>query len=136
VSDTPVDVAKAEPQEMKALVRRPVAELLEPIDPADMRNVWQAVVRAATTESNMKAAEVAGRWWRHRQRVLRLDLPPVDAAAGVAKAYLVALVAAGEITPREGRDVSTLVENRRKAIFAQDLEQKLYELERMPLPWG
>ena len=62
--------------------------------------------------------------------MVRLDLAPIDDASGVARAQaqLLALVAAGEITPREGRDVSAMVENRRKAIETLDFEPQLHAL--------
>jgi hypothetical protein len=122
MTDTPSDDANA-------LMIRPMVQWLDPIDPADMRAIWQAVVKAAIG-GDMKAAEVARRWWRFRQRALRLDLAPVDDAAGVtrAQAQLLALVAGGEITPREGRDVSVMVEHRRRAIETLELEAELHAI--------
>ncbi len=124
MSDIPTDDAP------KALLIRPIADTaIDPIDPNDMPEIWQAVARAAKG-GDMRAAEVARRWWRFRQRTVRLDLAPIDDAAGVTRVQmqLLALVAAGEITPREGRDVSTMVENRRKAIETLEFEEQLHAL--------
>jgi len=111
------------------LIRPTTAAAIDPIDLEDMREIWRAVATAAKA-GDMRAAEIARRWWRFRQRMLHLALAPIEDAAGVARAQaqLLALVAAGEITPREGRDVSVMVENRRKAIETLEFEAELHAL--------
>jgi hypothetical protein len=128
MSDDPADPA-ANDDTRTALAIRPAMEILDPIDPGDLPAIWKALAQAAIG-GNVGAAEVARRWLRMRQRVLRLDLAPIDDATGVARAQaqLLALVAAGEITPREGRDLSVMVENRRKAIETLEFEPQLHAL--------
>jgi len=110
----------------------PTVAMVDAIDPADMPAIWRAVATAAQG-GDMKAAEVARRWWRFRQRTVRIDLPAIHdlTAIAVAQAHLLALVGAGEITPREGRDVSVMIENRRKAIEMLEWEPTLHELNRI-----
>jgi len=126
MSDTPND--DTPDNDKGALVIRPT-EILDLIDPGDLRAIWKAVAQAAIG-GDMRGAEVARRWIRMHQRMVRLDLAPIDDAAGVARAQvqLLALVAAGQITPREGRDVSVMVENRRKAIETLEFEPQLHAL--------
>jgi hypothetical protein len=123
------DMPKEAPPPDTALVICPTVEILDPVDPGDVRAIWKSVARAAIG-GDMRGAEVARRWVRMRQRVLRLDLAPIDDAAGVARAQaqLLALVATGAITTREGRDLSAMVENRRKAIETLDFEPQLHAL--------
>jgi hypothetical protein len=106
-----------------------IVDPLDPVDAGDVRDIWHAVVQAAKG-GNMKGAEVARRWLRARLRRLRIDLAPIHDLAGVtrAQADLLTLAAAGEITAREGRDFSALVENRRRAIDTLELETTLHAI--------
>lgn len=109
-----------------------VAELVDPLDPidaGDLPEIWRALAQAAKN-GDARSAEVIRRWLRFRRRRLRLDLAPIHDLAGVmrAQAELFALAAAGEITAREGRDFSAMVENRRKAIETLEFEPKLHAL--------
>jgi hypothetical protein len=109
-----------------------VVELVDPLDPidaADLREIWRALAQAAKN-GDVRAAEVVRRWVRVRRRRLRLDLPAIHDLAGVtrAQAELFALAAAGEITVREGRDFSAMVENRRRAIETLEWEPQLHAL--------
>ncbi len=109
-----------------------VVELVDPLDPvdaADLPEVWRALVQG-TKNGDARSAEVLRRWVHFRRRRLRLDLAPIHDLAGVtrAQANLLGLAAAGEITAREGRDFSALVENRRRAIETLELEAMLHKL--------
>lgn len=67
-----------------------------------------------------------------RERLITFQaLPQTGDAAGVAEAQAVILqaVAAGELTPGEAATLSGIVENRRKAIETQELEQRIQALE-------
>lgn len=106
-----------------------IVDPLNPVDAGDVRDIWRAVVQSSTG-GDMRGAEVARRWIRSRLRRLRIELAPIHDLAGVtrAQADLLALAAAGEITAREGRDFSALVENRRRAIETLELETMLHAL--------
>jgi hypothetical protein len=66
-----------------------------------------------------------------KSRLLRIDLPDVADARGVAQAQaaVVASVAEGEITPDEGMALSGLLEARRKALETEELAARLLRLE-------
>lgn len=67
-----------------------------------------------------------------RERLITFEtLPGTEDAAGVAEAQAAILqaVAAGELTPGEAATLSGIVENRRKAIETQELEQRIQALE-------
>jgi hypothetical protein len=123
MSDTPAET----PQRLPAVVE--LVDPLDPIDAADLPDVWRALVQG-TKNGDPRSAEVIRRWVYFRRRRLRLDLAPIHDLAGVARAQadLLALAAAGEITAREGRDFSALVENRRRAIETLELETMLHAL--------
>jgi hypothetical protein len=101
----------------------------EPVTLQDIVDVVQAAVRKAK-EGDMYGAEVVRRYWKSRRETLVLDIGETKTAAGIAEAQgrVLALVCAGEITPREGRDVSTMLENRRKALHTLDQQRDLEEL--------
>jgi hypothetical protein len=107
--------------------RQPDAILLPvaaPIGAQDIVEVARAMVDKAKT-GDARAAEVARRIWA-RQPV-RIDLPPIDDLAGIARAQLevIRLVAAGQIAPHVGKSVSTMLDHRRQAIEALELDQDL-----------
>jgi hypothetical protein len=109
-----------------------VVEIIDPLDPTDagdLRDIWRSLADGAKN-GDVRASEVIRRWLRFRRRRLRLDLAPIHDLAGVARAQaeLFGLAAAGEITAREGRDFSVMVENRRKAIETLEFEPKLHAL--------
>lgn len=67
-----------------------------------------------------------------RERLITFQaLPQTEDAAGAAEAQTAILqaVAAGELTPGEAATLSGIVENRRKAIETQELEQRIRALE-------
>jgi hypothetical protein len=115
------------PPRLPAVVE--IVDPLDPVEPNDLREIWRALAGAAK-QGDVRASEVARRWVRFRRRRLRLDLAAIDDLAGVARAQaeLFALAAVGEITAREGRDFSAMVENRRKAIETLKIEPQLHAL--------
>ncbi len=66
-----------------------------------------------------------------RERSVSLSLPTTESACGVADAQAAILqaVADGELTPGEASTLSGIVENRRRAIETQELEQRIQALE-------
>lgn len=67
-----------------------------------------------------------------KERTVALpDLPETDTAAGVSKAQQTILeaVAAGAITPGEASTLSTVLEQRRKALETMELERRIQALE-------
>jgi hypothetical protein len=66
-----------------------------------------------------------------RGRPIRLELPPIETAAGVSQAQsaTVAAMAGGEITPDEAATVSSILESKRKAIETMELEMRVARLE-------
>jgi hypothetical protein len=75
---------------------------------------------------------VSGLWRAQRPR-LGLDLPRVREAADVADAqeHLVAKLSADRLAPRDALTVSTILENRRRAIESRNDDERLKELERL-----
>jgi hypothetical protein len=101
----------------------------EPATLQDIVDVVQASVRKAK-EGDAWSAEIVRRYWRDRRATLVLDIGETRTAAEIAEAQgkVLALTFAGEITPREGRDVSIMLENRRKALHTLDQQRDLEEL--------
>ncbi|MCK2097121.1 DUF5681 domain-containing protein [Thauera aromatica] len=66
-----------------------------------------------------------------KERPLKLTLPEVQTAEGVAEAQAAILraVAAGEILPGEAATLTGIVESRRKAIETAELENRITALE-------
>lgn len=67
-----------------------------------------------------------------KERTVTLPtMPSTESPAGVAEAQAAILqaVAAGDLTPGEAATLSGIVENRRKAIETQELEQRISALE-------
>lgn len=101
----------------------------EPITARDISDVVQAAVRKAK-EGDMYGAEVVRRYWKGRRETLVLDIGETRTAAEIAEAQgkLLALTFAGTLTPREGRDVSTMIENRRKALHTLEQQRQLDDI--------
>lgn len=106
--------------------------VLDEIAAGEAGSVLRRVLEQAL-EGDLKAAEMllARVWPVKRGRPVRLSLPPVDTAAGVAAALgaLVEAVAAGDVTPEEAAPIGSLLETRRRAIETVELEARLRELE-------
>ena len=66
-----------------------------------------------------------------KSRLIAIDLPEVNDAAGIASAQaaVLAAVAGGEISTDEGMAVSSLLEGRRKALETEELEARVRRLE-------
>ena len=107
----------------------PKAVTPDPVTLQDIVDVVQAAVRKAK-EGDMYAAEVVRRFWKSRRETLVLDIGEASTAAEIAEAQgkVLALTFAGEITPREGRDVSTMLEYRRRALHTLDQQRELDEM--------
>lgn len=101
----------------------------EPVTFQDIIDVVQAAVRKAK-EGDMYGAEVVRRFWKSRRETMVLDIGETKTAAEIAEAQgkVLALVFTGEITPREGRDVSTMLENRRRALHTLDQQRELDDM--------
>lgn len=82
---------------------------------------------------NMEALKlVLGRIWPVRAgRPLEIEAPPVRSVADLVPATtaIVAAVLSGEMTPREGREVSILLNMQSRMIELADIERQLNELE-------
>ncbi len=99
----------------------------------DMAEVERVVIEKAK-DGNMQAVAIAERTWRRRRDPpVRIDLPAVDDASGVAAAQVAVLAAAarGEITPQEGTAFTAMIEARRRTIELVEYEVRLVEIERM-----
>ena len=88
-------------------------------DKAAKGDMWAAGILLART------------WPRRRGRPVTFELPALQETADLirAQAVLVAAVARGQLTPEEAADVSTLVENQRRAVETHDHERRIAELE-------
>ena len=64
-------------------------------------------------------------------RPITFDLPPVETASDISKAFCVIAkaMAAGEMTPDEAGTVATVIEAHRKAIETAEFEERLRMLE-------
>jgi hypothetical protein len=125
----PPSSAEAPAPDAAGAVIRPNPVVPEPVTHQDIVDVVQAAVRKAK-EGDMYGAEVVRRYWKSRRETLVLDIGETRTAAELAEAQgrVLALAFAGAITPREGRDVSTMLENRRKALHTLDQQRDLEEL--------
>jgi hypothetical protein len=101
----------------------------EPVTLQDMVDVVQAAVRKAK-EGDMYGAEVVRRYWRGRRETVVLDIGSPRTAQEIADAQAKVLATAfgGGITPREGRDLSSMIENRRKALHTLEQQRELDDL--------
>src|SRR5689334_7441164 len=82
---------------------------------------------------DLKAAEhlLARIWPPRRGRNVRIELAPIQSAAGVSEAMAAVLdaMAAGDITPDEAATIAAILEVRRKAIETQELAERITRLE-------
>lgn len=100
------------------------------IDEAEMAEVQRVALEKAKAGS-MPGAAIVERIWRRRRRTVVLDLPPVDDARGLAaaQAAVIAAVAGGRITPRDGLAYAALLDHRRRALETVEYEARLTEIE-------
>ena len=92
-----------------------------------------AKVVAKALEGDMNAATIIlNRIWRvPRDRLVKIDLPPVTRAAEVP-AFIGALlraVADAEITPAEGDSLASIIAKLQSAVTLADLEQRIRQIE-------
>ena len=66
-----------------------------------------------------------------RQRTVQFKVPPVKTLADVdaASESVVSDVARGQLTPAEGQAISELLEDRRRVIETQEIEERIRALE-------
>jgi hypothetical protein len=66
-----------------------------------------------------------------REKPVSLDLPNTETAEGISNAQEAVLqaIANGELLPGEATTLATILENRRKALETQELEQRITALE-------
>jgi hypothetical protein len=66
-----------------------------------------------------------------RERPISLELPAIDTLASISAAQQAILdaVARGDLLPGEGTTLAGIVEQRRKAIETEELEQRIAALE-------
>jgi hypothetical protein len=106
--------------------------IFEEIGHEGVVDVIRAVKKKAA-DGNLRAAAIllARTWPRGRGRPVVLDLPPVETTGGIVQAHaaVVALMAAGEITPDEAAEVGSVLETQRRAIETHDHEKHLQALE-------
>lgn len=105
---------------------------LDQIAAGEAESVLRQVLQQALA-GDLRAAEMlmARIWPVKRGRPVRLQLPAIDTAAGVAAALgaLIEAVAAGDVTPEEAAPVGPLLETKRRAIETVELEERLRVLE-------
>jgi hypothetical protein len=100
--------------------------------PGDVQKIANAILTAA------KAGEAwACRVWLHhvmpppRGRTVQFALPPVKSAMDLPAVLVqvLALVAAGELTPQEGSEVASLADCLRASFELDELHQRVAELQ-------
>ena len=94
--------------------------------------VVQAVLTAAKSGDIQAARIVLDRIVPPRKgRPARLDLPPLETAAGVVDGLtaLIDSMSRGELTPEEAAVVAGVIDVKRRAIETVDLEQRIVKLE-------
>lgn len=107
--------------------------MIEAILESGAREVTEAVIEAAKGGDTAAARLVLERLLSPvRERPIRLDLPSIEAATGIAQAQQAVLdaVAAGDLTPGEGDTVAGILESRRRALETVVLEERIALLER------
>jgi hypothetical protein len=111
--------------------RNKSTQILDEIGRAGIEDVIRMVKSMADEKKNLRAAEILLKraWPSSRGRLLTLDLPLVETAAGLVHAHaaLIATVAAGEISTAEAGELSSLLENQRRALETCDLAKQIEE---------
>jgi thioredoxin-like negative regulator of GroEL len=121
------------PQGRPAGSRNKASILLDKMADDEAEAIQRLVIDAAKT-GDLKAAELllARIWPPRRGRSVRIELAPVQSAAGVSEAMaaVVDAMAAGDITPDEAATITGILEIRRKVIETQELAERISRLER------
>jgi hypothetical protein len=97
----------------------------------DMAEVMRRMMRRVR-QDDPTAMHAIERHWRLSARPVRLDLPPITDAKSVAEAQARVIAAStdGEtLTTRQGLDLSTMIEYRRRALEAVEFEAELRDIE-------
>lgn len=98
----------------------------------DLETITKVVVDAAKGGDMQAARFIVERMVPPmRERPITVDLPPIRTTAGASVAQQVILdaVARGDLLPGEGTTLAGMVEQRRKAIETEELEQRIAALE-------
>lgn len=96
------------------------------------REITEAVIEAAKGGDLTAARMILDRLAPPaKERPISIDLPDIATIEGVSAAQhaIVRAVAAGDLLPGEGTALAGIVENRRKAIEAEELERRIAVLE-------
>ncbi len=113
--------------------RHRATQMIEKLLEDGASDIAQAVVAQAKAGDMTAAKIVMDRLFPSpKDRRISFPLPPhLDSAEKVSEAGFAVLqaVAAGEITPSEGATVAGILEERRKALETQELEQRVAALE-------
>jgi hypothetical protein len=110
--------------------RNKASLIREAISQADGLGVVRAMVRKARG-GDVPAAKLVLPLICPAGSFVKLDLPPVNDAAGIAKAQAQVLAAAGneQLSLEEAGRYSDLIENRRRALETVEIERKLRETQ-------
>src|SRR5882672_12933229 len=109
--------------------RNKSAVIFDEIGYEGIDDIIRSVQQQANKGSLHAAAILLARTWpipRNHSLPVTVDLPPVERPGDIVKANaaLIALVAAGELTPEEAGSVGRLLENQRRALETLELEQR------------
>lgn len=97
----------------------------------DMAETMQRMMRKVR-QDDPTAIQGVERHWRLSARPVRLDLPPITDAKSVAEAQARVIAASSDgetLTTRQGLELSTMIEYRRRALEAVEFEANLQEIE-------
>lgn len=100
---------------------------------ADLSAITQIVIKAAKGGDMQAARFIVERMVPPmRERPITIDLPPIENPAGASAAQQAILdaVTSGDLLPSEGTTLAGIVEQRRKAIETEELEQRIAALEK------
>jgi hypothetical protein len=98
----------------------------------DLEAVTQSIIKAALKGDMQAARFIVERMVPPmRERPISLELPTIDTLASISAAQQAILdaVARGDLLPGEGTTLAGIVEQRRKAIETEELEQRIAALE-------
>jgi hypothetical protein len=109
------------------------AVLAERLAEEKFEDVVQAVIRAATLSGDMMACRIIlDRLWPVRRgRPVSFPVPDRLDAEGLAEALdgVIRAVGNGELTPEEGQVVTAVLNEKRRFVEVEELEQRLQALE-------
>ena len=136
---------KGVPNKLNATTRERIENEADPIGLlcriANGEEIAAALVKEAeeaqrirpTLDQRMSAAQTLARKVQPdaRDRTVQFDVPRIETTSDTVSALgaVLAAVAAGNITPGEGQQISSIVESYRRAIETVDLERRIKALE-------